>query len=245
MENLSPEVEKRINSLIKGAIDMHCHSGPSVMPRRIDHIQALEEASEAGLRAILFKDHYYSATPITELLKDRYQHLGVKMFSGVPLNDCCGGLNPYAVDHGLKLGARLIWMPTFSAANHIRHNYRGHLLATKFPMMPASMLTVVDEKGKIKDEVNFISPEGDKASPVEEDSEEEEEKPKPIKKVIKEVFSDSESESDSDTLELDDNENILSMLDDAESEELEEKKAPKQTRNKKNFKEVVKKATNK
>jgi hypothetical protein len=35
------------------------------------------------------------------------------------------------------------------------------------------------------------------------------------------------------------------MLDDAESEELEEKKAPKQTRNKKNFKEVVKKATKK
>ena len=156
MDELSPELEKRINSLVKGAVDMHCHSGPSVMPRTIDHIQALEEASEAGLSAILFKDHYYSATPITELLKDRYQHLGVKMFSGVPLNDCCGGLNPYAVDHGLKLGARLIWMPTFSAANHIRHNYRGHLLATKFPMMPASMLTVVDEKGKIKDEVKII-----------------------------------------------------------------------------------------
>jgi hypothetical protein len=47
-------------------------------------------------------------------------------------------------------------MPTFSAANHIRHNYRGHLLATIFPMMPASMLTVVDEKGKIKDEVKVI-----------------------------------------------------------------------------------------
>jgi hypothetical protein len=41
---------------------------------------------------------------------------------------------------------------------------------------------------KIKDEINFID----------EDSEEEEEKPAPIKKVIKEVFSDSESESDSD-----------------------------------------------
>ena len=52
-------------------------------------------------------------------------------------------------------------------------------------------------------------------------------------------------DDDSDTLELNEDENILSMLDDAESEELEEKKAPKQTRNKKNFKEVVKKATKK
>jgi len=66
------------------------------------------------------------------------------------------------------------------------------------------------------------------------------------KKEIKEleelmIIQDDES----DTLELNEDENILSMLDDAESEELEEKKAPKQTRNKKNYKEVIKKATNK
>jgi hypothetical protein len=148
--------EKRVEALMKGAIDMHCHSGPSVMPRTLDHIEALEEAASAGMRALLFKDHYYSATPITELLKERYQKLGVKMFSGVPLNDTCGGLNPYAVDHGLKLGARFIWMPTFSAANHIRHNHRKNMLATRVPMLPATMLTVVDERGRLKDEVKMI-----------------------------------------------------------------------------------------
>ena len=52
-------------------------------------------------------------------------------------------------------------------------------------------------------------------------------------------------DDDSDTLELNEDENILSILDGAESEELEEKKTPKQTRNKKNFKEVVKIATKK
>ena len=149
-------LEQRINALLKGAIDMHCHSGPSVMPRCVDHIEALEEASAAGMRGLLFKDHYYSATPITELLKDRYRHLGVAMFSGVPLNDTCGGLNPYAVDHGLKLGAKLVWMPTFSAANHIRQNHRRNMLATKEPMLPATMITVVDERGRLKDEVKFI-----------------------------------------------------------------------------------------
>lgn len=148
--------EERVSQLLVGAIDMHCHSGPSVMPRRIDHIEALEEASAAGLRALLFKDHYYSATPVTELLKERYKHLNVAMFSGVPLNNTTGGLNPYAVDHGLKLGARLVWMPTFSAANHIRHNHRGHMLATKEPMMTATMLTVVDDLGRLKDEVKVI-----------------------------------------------------------------------------------------
>ena len=55
----------------------------------------------------------------------------------------------------------------------------------------------------------------------------------------------NKDDDDSDTIELNDDENILSILDEAESEELEEKKSPKQTRNKKNFKEVVKKATKK
>ena len=152
----SPEIEKRVEALLKGAIDIHCHSGPSVMPRCLDHIDALEEASSVGMRALLFKDHYYSATPITELLKGRYAHLNVEMLSGVPLNNTTGGLNPYAVDHGLKLGARLVWMPTFSAANHIRNNHRKQMLATKEPMLPPTMLTVVDDKGALKDEVKFI-----------------------------------------------------------------------------------------
>ena len=151
-----PLLEKRVDALIKGAVDMHCHSGPSMMPRCLDHIDALEEAASAGMRALLFKDHYYSATPITELLKGRYRHLGVEMLSGVPLNDTTGGLNPFAVDHGLKLGARLVWMPTFSAANHIRHNHRKNMLATKVPMLASTMLSVVDERGRVKDEVKFI-----------------------------------------------------------------------------------------
>lgn len=149
-------LDERVEALLKGSIDMHCHSGPSVMPRCIDHIEALEEASSVGMRALLFKDHYYSATPITELLKERYKHLGVKMLSGVPLNNTTGGLNPYAVDHGLKLGADLVWMPTFSAANHLREGHRKTLLATKVPMLPPTMLTVVDERGHLKDEVKFI-----------------------------------------------------------------------------------------
>jgi len=149
-------VEERVNALLVGAIDMHCHSGPSVMPRAIDHIEALEEAGAAGMKALLFKDHFYSATPVTELLSSHFGHLDVTMLSGVPLNDTAGGFNPYAVDHGLKLGARLVWMPTFSAANHIRHNRRGHLLPTKVPMRRPRMLTVVDEDGRIKDEVKEI-----------------------------------------------------------------------------------------
>src|SRR3546814_6594523 len=74
-----------IERLLKGAIDLHCHSGPSVMPRDLYHIEAIKEASDAGLRAILFKDHFYSADPIAELLRRHFSHLNVDLLSGVEI----------------------------------------------------------------------------------------------------------------------------------------------------------------
>ena len=156
-ENLDPVVE----SLVKGAIDLHCHSGPSVMARYLDHIEAMQEASEAGLKAVLLKDHYYSATPVTYLLNKHFKNLGVLMLSGVPLNNSVGGLNVHAVEHGIKLGARLVWMPTFSSANHIDHHKQDAHFTDKFPQTKKKMiepipLTVLDAAGKLKDEVKDI-----------------------------------------------------------------------------------------
>ncbi|MES2414566.1 MAG: DUF6282 family protein [Pseudomonadota bacterium] len=144
-----PELSK---SLLKGAIDLHCHSGPSVMPRYFDHYEAMQEASEVGVRALLIKDHYYSVTPVTVMLNKHFSHLGVTLLSGVPLNNQSGGLNIYAVEHGIALGAKLVWMPTFSSKNHIEQHKKGQ--TTNFPnssrpMLPATPVHVVDEAGKL------------------------------------------------------------------------------------------------
>lgn len=147
--------EEMIGRLLVGAIDLHCHSGPSVMPRRLNHVEAIRQAEAAGLRAILFKDHYYSVSPVAELLKETLSPK-VELLTGVPLNNTVGGLNPYAVEHGFKLNAKLVWMPTFSAANHIRHSHRKNYLATKEAMLRPKGLTVVDDTGQLLDEVKFI-----------------------------------------------------------------------------------------
>jgi len=146
---------KIVEELLVGAIDLHCHSGPSVMPRSLNHMQAIREGEAAGLKAILFKDHYYSVTPVCALLEEEMQPK-MRLLSGVPLNNPTGGFNPYAVDHGFKLGARLVWMPTFSAANHIRHGHRRRMLPTSQAMRPPKALTVIDDYGHIKDEVKEI-----------------------------------------------------------------------------------------
>jgi hypothetical protein len=153
------ETDPRLpDRLMVGAIDLHCHSGPSMMPRYFDHYEAMQEAASAGIRALLIKDHYYSATPVTELLNKHFKHLKVILLSGVPLNNQTGGLNVYAVEHGIKLGAKLVWMPTFTSANHIDHHKKDEHFKDKFPQAKKRMLDpiplrVLDAQGKLLPEV--------------------------------------------------------------------------------------------
>jgi hypothetical protein len=42
------------------------------------------------------------------------------VFAGIALNRGVGGLNPGAVEIALDQGARIVWLPTFDAANHAR-----------------------------------------------------------------------------------------------------------------------------
>lgn len=150
-----------IARLLRGAIDLHCHSGPSLMPRALDSAQALFEAADAGMRAVLVKDHFYSAAPLVLQLQALFADRGVRLLSGVPLNNASGGFNSFAVAHGLNLGARYVWMPTLSAANHVAYE-RGKLDPKgNFPKPTRSMptvepLTVLTSNGTVRDEVKPI-----------------------------------------------------------------------------------------
>lgn len=150
-----------VDRLMAGSIDLHCHSGPSVMNRYFDHYEALQEASSAGMRALLLKDHCYPVTPVTAILNKHFPEYGVKLLSGVPLNNPVGGLNIHAVDHGIKLGADLIWMPTYCAANHIAYHAAHAEFVDQFPKIkgrtvPPTPITVLDDGGRLKDEVLAI-----------------------------------------------------------------------------------------
>ena len=161
LERTTTQEDAQVDRLMQGAIDLHCHSGPSVMARYLDHVEAIREASASGLKAVLLKDHYYSCTPVSYLLNKHFADLGVHVMSGVPLNNAVGGLNVHAVEHGIKLGAKLVWMPTFSSKNHIAHHHQDKQFDQKFPQTTQRMLqpiplTVLNDDGKLKDEVLAI-----------------------------------------------------------------------------------------
>lgn len=148
--------ETVVADLMKGAVDLHVHSGPSTMPRMLDHLEEVDEAARAGMRGVLFKDHYYSVGPMLPMMRRLNPHKQVEMYGSLVLNTTVGGLNPYAVDFNLKAGTRLVYMPTAHAANHIRSNFRKKRLATNVELMAPYAITVVDDRGQLLDVVKQI-----------------------------------------------------------------------------------------
>ena len=131
---------EQVSQILEGAIDLHCHSGPSVMPRNINHIEEMHDAAANGLRAVLVKDHYYSATPVTQLLNEHYHHLPVRMFSGVPLNNTSGGFNIYAIEVEAALASHPAVM--MSAVVGIPHPEWGEAVHAEVLLRPGASVEV-------------------------------------------------------------------------------------------------------
>ncbi len=148
--------EAAVTELMQGAIDLHVHSGPSTMPRKIDHLEEVEEAAAAGMRGVLFKDHNYSVAPMLPMMQRLVGHLGVEMYGSMVLNNAVGGFNPHAVDFNVKSGAKLVFMPTSSAANHIRNTHRKARLVSNVKLRAPIALSVIDANGALLDAVKEI-----------------------------------------------------------------------------------------
>ncbi|MGD0613105.1 MAG: DUF6282 family protein [Anaerolineales bacterium] len=106
---------------LSGVIDLHVHSAPDDRPRLLDDFGVAHAAGGAGMRAILLKNHSTLTADRAALVAPHVP--GLAVLGGLVLNAQVGGINPAAVEFALALGAREVWLPTLSAANH-RH-YEG------------------------------------------------------------------------------------------------------------------------
>ena len=108
----------------KGIIDLHYHSSPDIKPRKLNDLELMETAVRLGVRAVVIKTHYVPtmdrATLVNLICKERHPEANFTMFGGIALNQSVGGLNPYALETALKLGAKVVWLPTLDSANEYR-----------------------------------------------------------------------------------------------------------------------------
>jgi len=100
--------------LLLGSIDMHLHPGTDAFCR-IDALEAARQARQAGMKAIVIKDHFIPTAPIASMVNRLVPDFQV--FGSICLDYETGGLNVRAVEYSARAGARVVWMPTFSSAN--------------------------------------------------------------------------------------------------------------------------------
>jgi hypothetical protein len=147
----------RCHELLRGAIDLHTHSAPSLFDRLLDDVGLAEQARAAGMRAVLYKAHEQDTTGRAALVRRTVP--GIEAFGGIVLNHVAGGLNPAAVEASLALGGRMVWMPTMSAAHHIGHFGGSHFgagMKGRTTARAVTGLSVLDEDGKLRPEVEEI-----------------------------------------------------------------------------------------
>lgn len=109
--------------LLAGAYDLHVHTGPDLLPRKLDDIEMTERLNKLGMRGYGIKSHYFCSSARAKLMNRLYP--GMNVIGAICLNNSAGGLNPIAVEMAAQDGAKIVWMPTFDAENEQQQLHRN------------------------------------------------------------------------------------------------------------------------
>ena len=98
---------------LTGSYDLHIHTGPDVIARKLGDLEMARQAAEAGMKGFAVKSHVFPTPGRAAILRELYPQLDV--LGCVVLNSQVGGINPKAAEAAAKMGAKLLWFPTMDA----------------------------------------------------------------------------------------------------------------------------------
>jgi hypothetical protein len=133
-----------VDEFVKGSIDMHLHPGIAGGISRVDVMEAAGQAQQAGMKALVYKSHNFSAAmaaQVDSMFPD------IKIVGSICLDYEIGGINIQAVDNAVMLGAKVVWMPTFSSSNSI-----NMMRKQGFPMRGEGF-SIIDGSGNLLPEL--------------------------------------------------------------------------------------------
>jgi len=150
--------------LTRGAVDLHVHGQPDLsraLENRGDDLATARLAVEYGMRAWVLKSHVWPTTDRAAAIQRAFDPEEFQVFGSITLNPPAGGLSPASVDLAAAHGARMVFLPTWSAAADVaRHGYISQLLEgiighfTEFST--GSALSVLDGAGRLTADVRSI-----------------------------------------------------------------------------------------
>ncbi|MCR8635677.1 DUF6282 family protein [Paenibacillus radicis (ex Xue et al. 2023)] len=145
--------------LLVGAYDLHVHSGPDVMNRKLDDLEMAERLQKLGMKGYGIKSHYFCTAERAKLINKINPSFNA--IGAVCLNNAVGALNPMAVEMAARANAKIVWMPTFDAANE-----QEHFKSSKPAKLPfwAKLQMQLIEQGKTQSSISIFEDGALKAS---------------------------------------------------------------------------------
>jgi len=160
-----PQPSKRARDLVRGAYDLHVHTGPDLLPRSASDLDLAYRCREYGLAGFVIKSHYIPSAPRAAFVRSLVPE--VHALGSVVLNSAIGGINTVAVEISARAGVRIVWMPTFDGVNEMS----GHAKLPPGVKQPqwarlqqelreqgvrSGPIAVVDEEGRVLPEVQSV-----------------------------------------------------------------------------------------
>jgi hypothetical protein len=146
------------DEILKGAIDLHHHGYPEFTFRcrtRLEDADELAHSRDAGMAGLVLKSHMWPTVGRAYLLRSMVP--GIEIFPSITLNTIVGGFNPLAVESAAEQGARVVFMPTWSAAHDLERRGFSSFIAKYLTHMreltPERGLRVTSASGKVLPEV--------------------------------------------------------------------------------------------
>ena len=103
-----------IDRLMEDSVDIHVHFDPDPrVERRSDALDVAQMAKDMGMRGLVLKSHEYPTHPVAVTVSKVVS--GISLMGGISLDEEVGGINAAAVEASARMGARMVWMPTFSS----------------------------------------------------------------------------------------------------------------------------------
>ena len=108
-----------MNPLLSDAYDLHVHSAPDVLPRKMDDVEMAQRIITSGMKGYAIKSHYFCTSERAETIRKIFPSCNA--IGTITLNSSVGGINPMAVEMAGRSGAKLVWFPTVDSEHELAH----------------------------------------------------------------------------------------------------------------------------
>lgn len=149
--------------LIKGAYDLHVHSAPDVMPRKLDDMDMAKRIKDSGMAGFAMKSHYFCTAERAKMINTMHGS-DCHAIGTIVLNHAVGGINPNAVEMAGRSDNKLVWFPTLDSAHGRADVFSGKPL-DKLPFW-AKILMEMREEGIETEPINILDQNDKLIAPV-------------------------------------------------------------------------------